>query len=106
MNPFMHARTKHVELDYYFVRKCIAAKSLQISFLSNKYQIADALTKPLSINLLLQLRPSLTLHLVPLIVRGDVQATNFISTKNVEATDSSSTKKLSRIKSSCNKKCK
>ncbi|KAF5458503.1 hypothetical protein F2P56_022526 [Juglans regia] len=48
VNPMLHSCTKHVELDYYFVRDRVAAKSLKVAFVSSKYQIADIFTKPLS----------------------------------------------------------
>jgi hypothetical protein len=40
------AQTKHIELDYYFVRKRVFAKQLDVRFLSSKDQMADVLTKP------------------------------------------------------------
>jgi hypothetical protein len=47
-NPMINARTKHVEVDYHFVRERVANKSLLIHFLSSKDQIADVFTKPLA----------------------------------------------------------
>lgn len=46
-NPTFHARTKHIAIDYHFVRDQVAIKTLDVRFLSNKDQLVDVLTKPL-----------------------------------------------------------
>ena len=46
-NPVFHARTKHIEVDYHFVRERVAQKLLCIKFISSKDQLADIFTKPL-----------------------------------------------------------
>ncbi|KAF5450915.1 hypothetical protein F2P56_031227 [Juglans regia] len=51
----------------------VAAKTLTVSFLSSKDQLADILTKPLSTARFQFLRSRLTLHLVPLEARGAVK---------------------------------
>jgi ATP sulfurylase len=45
----IHSRTKHVELGFHFVRERVAAKTLKVALVSSKDQVADILTKPLSL---------------------------------------------------------
>jgi hypothetical protein len=46
-NPIYHAHTKHIEIDYHFVRDMVAKKFLKVCFISGKDQLAEILTKPL-----------------------------------------------------------
>ena len=46
-NPIYHARTKHVELQYHFVREKIESNEIELIFCNTKDNMADIFTKPL-----------------------------------------------------------
>lgn len=47
VNLVLYARTKHVELNYHFVRKQVKNGNNHIHFLANKDQLTNIFTKPL-----------------------------------------------------------
>jgi len=48
INPVFHARSKHIELDYHFVRERVFLGQLIIKHISTNKKVADLFTKPMS----------------------------------------------------------
>jgi len=48
INPVFHARSKHIELDYHFVRERVFLGQLIIKHISTNKKVVDLFTKPMS----------------------------------------------------------
>ena len=45
-NPEFHARTKHIDIQYHFIREKVEAGIIQLQYCPTKEMVADVLTKP------------------------------------------------------------
>lgn len=89
-NPILHARTKHIEVDFHFVREKVSSGSLSIRYVPSHLQLADIFTKSLTRFVHVNLRTKLGMGFSsPPNLRGDV--------KNIHSS------KLETEKSDCNR---
>jgi hypothetical protein len=71
-NPVFRARTKHIEIDFHFVRDMVTTNTLDIRFLSSRDQLADIFTKQMSTARLALLHSKNNVMASPLTLRGRV----------------------------------
>jgi hypothetical protein len=65
-----HARTKHIEVDYYFVREKVMNRDVLIKFIFTNDQVADVFTKGLTSSRFLSLKSKLRVVRPPISLRG------------------------------------
>ncbi|KAF5460254.1 hypothetical protein F2P56_020137 [Juglans regia] len=63
INPVTRPRSKHIAIDYHFVRELIANGSLKVAFVPSHLQLADSLTKGVTKPQFLLFRNKL--HVIP-----------------------------------------
>lgn len=96
-NPVFHAKTKHIEVDYHYVRKKVAAKQLTICHIPTSDQVADFFTKPLFISRFNYLQSKLMVFSSPINLRGH----DNVSAEAAEAQHTSPEEAQSTHTSSC-----
>ncbi|GKD20315.1 ribonuclease H-like domain-containing protein [Tanacetum coccineum] len=70
-NPVQHQRTKHIEIDIYFVRDYVASDQVRVLHVPSRYQYADIFTKVLPSVLFLEFRSSLNVQRSPVHTEGE-----------------------------------
>ena len=67
-DPIEHARNKHMEVKYYYVRDCVADNKVRIFKILTTYQLADMMTKPLGKQPMDRLKPAAMGHCEPIMI--------------------------------------
>jgi len=78
-NLVYHARTKHIEVHYHFIREKILAKEIDLIHVNTEDQVADIFTKALGTDKLRKFRKMLGVLEVDLSLRGNVENSSSIS---------------------------
>ena len=63
-NPVQHGRSKHIDLRYHFLRDHVKQGTITLKYCNTMEQVADILTKPLTIDTFTKLRAKLGMKMV------------------------------------------
>jgi len=72
-NSVYHAKTKHIEVHYHFIREKVLAKEIDLIHVNIENQVANIFTKALGIDKLRKFRKMLSVLEVDLSLRGSVE---------------------------------
>ncbi len=77
-NQVYHARTKHIEVHYHFIREKVLAKEIDLIHVSTEDQVVDIFTKALGTDKLKNFQKMLSVLEVDLSLRGSVENSSSI----------------------------
>ena len=72
-NPVFHARTKHIEVHYHYIREKVLAQEIDLVYVGTHEQVADIFTKSLGAEKLQKFRDMLGVQDFGLSLRGSVE---------------------------------
>lgn len=75
-NPVFHARTKHIEIDYHFIREQVLAKKIVLCYIATNAQLADIFTKGLPVARFQFLKSKLLVGAPPKCLQGGVKGSS------------------------------
>ncbi len=78
-NSVYHARTKHIEVHYHFIREKVLVKEIDLIHVSTEDQVTNIFTKALGIYKLKRFRKMLGVLEVDLSLRGNVENSSLTS---------------------------
>ncbi len=78
-NPVYHAKTKHIEVHYHFIKEKVLTREISLIHVSTKDQVVDILIKALSIDKLKRFKKMFGVLEVDLNLRGNVENSNSTS---------------------------
>ncbi|XP_023891177.1 uncharacterized mitochondrial protein AtMg00810-like [Quercus suber] len=87
-NLVFHARTKHIEVDYHFVKEKVLRKDLQVKYTTTSDQLADVFTKSLPTSRFAFLHSKIMVSVDPMVLRGDVKGSTETQKLKIEEEDS------------------
>ena len=72
-NPVFHARTKHIEVHYHYIREKVLAQEIDLVYVGTHEQVADIFTKSLGAEKLQKFHDMLRVQDFGLSLRGSVK---------------------------------
>ena len=80
-NLVFHARTKHIEVHYQFIRECVQVGDVDLHHINTNLQVVDIFTKALGVNKLGQFTSDLGLTISALLsLRGSTTIDEYNAT--------------------------